>query len=513
MPVVNFPERDKDRDRERPAPATTASAIAAVLFLGIVTRFGWLSDDAFISFHAVDNLMTGHGLVSNVGERVQAFTNPLWTLLMAVPLRVTGDVYGTAILLSLACSLALVVTLWRLHRGGWPTVWILLLLSTSFSFISFSTSGLENPLAHLLLALFFVTAIKEPVSLARLWLLGALVVLNRMDHALLVLPMLVLSVWRRPVVWRSVALGLAPLVTWLVFAVVYYGFAYPNTAYAKLNVSIGRDMLLAQGLTYLVDSVLTDLLVLPAIALAIVGAIWARPRSRTSLAFAAGLASYLLYICWIGGDFMSGRFLTAPFLLAALLLSVTVQLHPRGALALAIVALFAGQRLLLPVPVDVATQCPVPTSGVVDERACYVEHTGIAQNMRVKKFKRHPYFLEGAKLQAAGKKVVVSSLVGMGGFAAGPGVHLIDPYALTDPLLARIRFSPRGDWRPGHLLRPLPDGYALSVERGQNLVEDPCIRDLLTDVWLITRGPLFTLERWKAIARRNLTARTCPQPG
>jgi arabinofuranosyltransferase len=508
MPVVKFPEKEKER-----SAATTASAIAAVLFLGIVARFGWLSDDAFISFHAVDNLISGHGLVSNVGERVQAFTNPLWTLLLAAPLAATGDIYNSALVLSLLCNLGLVVAVWRLHRGGWPAVWTLLLLSTSFGFISFSTSGLENPLAHLLLVLFFVVAFREPVSLAQLWLLGGLVILNRMDHALLVLPILVVSLRSgKPIAWRSVALGIAPLVAWLMFALVYYGFAYPNTAYAKLNVAIGRDLLLAQGLTYLVDNVLTDLLVLPTIVLAVVGAVWARPRSRNALAIGGGIAAYLLYICWVGGDFMSGRFLTAPFLLAVLLLSVTVHLHPRGALALSVVALFAGQRLLLPLPVDVTTHCPVPPSGVVDERACYVEHTGIAQNLRTKKFKRHPYFLEGLKLQSSQRRVAVSSLVGMGGFAAGPGAHLIDPYALTDPLLARIRYKPAGDWRPGHMLRPLPDGYVLSVEQGQNVVKDPCIHALLDDIWLITRGPLFTGARWKAIFRRNLTARTCPQP-
>jgi arabinofuranosyltransferase len=505
---VDTPATDNEK------AATTASAIAAVLFLAIVTRFGWLSDDAFISFHTVDNFITGHGLVSNVGERVQGFTNPLWTLLLAAPLRLSGDIYSSAMLLSLLCCLALVVTVWRLHRGGWPTVWILLLLSTSFAFVSFSTSGLENALAHLLLALFFVTAVKEPVSLTRLWLLGALVILNRMDHALLVLPTLVLSLVRsRPLPWRSVALGLAPLIAWLVFSLVYYGFAYPNTAYAKLNVAIGRDMLLAQGLTYLVDSLLTDLLVLPTILLAIVVAIWARPRSRTSLALAGGIACYVLYVCWVGGDFMSGRFLTAPFLLAVLLLSTSVQLHPRAALALAVIALFAGQRLLLPVPVDVGTHCPVPPSGIVDERACYVEHTGIAQNLRAKKFKRHPYFLEGLKLQSGQRRVAVSSLVGMGGFAAGPNVHLIDPYALTDPLLARIRYRPAGDWRPGHLMRPLPEGYALSIERGENQLQDPCLRAMLDDLRLITRGPIFSAARWKAILRRNLTARTCAQPG
>jgi arabinofuranosyltransferase len=503
MPTVKFPEKQ--------SVATTASTIAAVLFMGVVTRFGWLSDDAFISFRALSNFVTGNGLVSNVGERVQAFTNPLWTLLVAAPYGLTGDIYGSAMVVSLLCCLGLVVWVWRLHQGGWATVWTLLLLATSFAFVSFSTSGLENALAHLLLVLFFATSIKETVPMGRLWLLGSLVILNRMDHALLVLPILVLSlIGLRKVAWRSVLLGLAPLAVWLGFALVYYGFAYPNTAYAKLNVAIPRGMLLAQGLAYLVDSLLTDLVVLPTIVLALMAAFWARPRSRTALAYAAGIASYLLYICWVGGDFMSGRFLTAPFLLAVLLLSVTVHLHPRGALTLAMVALFAGQRMLLPLPADVPTHCGVPPAGIVDERACYVEHTGIAQNVRVKKYTQHAYFLEGLKHKAAGRKVVVSSLVGLAGFAAGPTVHLLDPYALTDPFLARLQFSAKAGWRPGHMFRPLPDTYARSVEQGQNLIQDPCARALLSDIWLITRGPLFTSERWKAILRRNLSARTCP---
>jgi arabinofuranosyltransferase len=502
MPAVKFPEKQ--------AVATTASTIAAILFMGIVTRFGWLSDDAFISFRALSNLVSGNGLVSNVGERVQAFTNPLWTLLLAAPFGLTGDIFGSAIAISLLCCLGLVACIWRLHQGGWPTVWSLLLLSTSFAFVSFSTSGLENALAHLLLVLFFATSIKDPLPMARLWLLGSLVILNRMDHALLVLPILVLSLLRpRRVPWRSVLLGLAPLLAWLAFALIYYGFAYPNTAYAKLNVAIPRGLLLAQGMAYLVDNLLTDLLVLPTIALAVMGAIWARPRVRTSLAYAAGIVSYLLYVCWVGGDFMSGRFLTAPFLLAVLMLAVSVHLHPRGALALAMVALFAGQRMLLPMPADVPTHCTVPPSGIVDERACYVEHTGIAQNVRVKKFMQHPYYQEGVKLRSSDRRVVVSSLVGMAGFAAGPNVHMLDPYALTDPLLARIRFRPKGDWRPGHMFRPVPDGYLKSVEKGENLLQDPCTRALLTDIWTITRGPLFSRARWRAIVRRNVTARTC----
>ena len=50
---------------------------SAILALSLV-RTAWLSDDAYISFRAADNILNGYGPVWNVGERVQAFTHPLW---------------------------------------------------------------------------------------------------------------------------------------------------------------------------------------------------------------------------------------------------------------------------------------------------------------------------------------------------------------------------------------------------------------------------------------------------
>ena len=49
------------------------------------------------------------------------------------------------------------------------------------------------------------------------------------------------------------AVGLAPLLLWLLWATLYFGFPFPNTAYAKLNLEIPRSVLLSQGLTYVVD--------------------------------------------------------------------------------------------------------------------------------------------------------------------------------------------------------------------------------------------------------------------
>ena len=39
----------------------------------------WMLDDAFISFRYAENWVSGHGPVYNAGERVEGYTNFLWT--------------------------------------------------------------------------------------------------------------------------------------------------------------------------------------------------------------------------------------------------------------------------------------------------------------------------------------------------------------------------------------------------------------------------------------------------
>ena len=46
---------------------------------------GFLEDDAYISLRNAKNLVEGHGLTYNPGERVEAYTNFLLTMLMALP--------------------------------------------------------------------------------------------------------------------------------------------------------------------------------------------------------------------------------------------------------------------------------------------------------------------------------------------------------------------------------------------------------------------------------------------
>ena len=52
--------------------------------LGPLAAVSWfLTDDAFISFRYVRNLLEGHGLVFNPGERFEGYSNFPWTLELA----------------------------------------------------------------------------------------------------------------------------------------------------------------------------------------------------------------------------------------------------------------------------------------------------------------------------------------------------------------------------------------------------------------------------------------------
>ena len=114
-------------------------------------------------------------------------------------------------------------------------------------------------------------------------------------------------------------LGFLPIILWEVFSVLYYGFPFPNTYYAKLTTGIPQSELYQQGWLYFQNSLTWDHITLPVIALGVLFSFFQRKPKQISLAL--GIVLYLGYILNIGGDFMSGRFFSAPFLLSLALIS------------------------------------------------------------------------------------------------------------------------------------------------------------------------------------------------
>lgn len=52
-------------------------------------KWQWICDDAYISFVYARNLSEGLGLVFHLGERVEGYTNFLWTIVLSL-----GDLVG-----------------------------------------------------------------------------------------------------------------------------------------------------------------------------------------------------------------------------------------------------------------------------------------------------------------------------------------------------------------------------------------------------------------------------------
>lgn len=510
----NRPDRWARRDsffgRYVGAPTCQVLILLGCLLLlaAVITARAWLSDDAYITFRVVENAIDGRGLTWNPDERVQAYTHPLWLFLLIAGRAITGELFYTATLLGIGLSVAAIGLLaFRLPLRPTTAALGVLVLAVSRAFADYATSGLENPLTHLLLALFLLAFLLRPPGERQMGLLAflaALLALNRTDALLLVLPALGLALWRGRS-WAALgaaALGFSPFLLWSAFSLAYYGFLFPNTAYAKLNTGIATADLARQGLIYLTNSLRWDPITLVTIAAAIALAV--ASRRANWLAIAAGIALYLLYIVRIGGDFMSGRFLTAPLLMAVvvvmLLLDGRLRTRRRQLVAAGVVVAL-GLVGYLPVW---ATGNPVGDAArrdgdIADERAYYWPNTGLMNPARVP----HPWATQGMELRAQGPAVIEHGNVGFLGYFAGPDVHIVDRNGLTDPLLARLPVRDPADWRIGHFRRNVPDGYIDTLRGGQNVIVDPVTAALYDELATITRGPLWSVARWRAIRRVN----------
>lgn len=226
-----------------PLLRTIGQRLAWIMGVGmvcfVIVRTAWLCDDAFITLRTVDNFINGYGLVWNVGERVQTYTHPLWMFALSAIYALTREPYYTTLALSIGLSAVTVgLILWQSRLDILLTASVAVVLIGSKAFIDYSTSGLENPLAHLLLVVFICLWFKSS-SNARLGLAmggaAGLLMLNRLDHGLLILPALLVAVRRLPCRQALAVLVTAalPVFLWIGFSMLYYGFPFPNTYYAK----------------------------------------------------------------------------------------------------------------------------------------------------------------------------------------------------------------------------------------------------------------------------------------
>lgn len=456
----------------------------------------WICEDAFITLRTVDNIINGFGPVWNIGERVQAYTHPLWLALITPTTYLIGDPYITLIFISYALIIAtlLIVKATRQAWGMWSIIAILSLL-WSRSFIDYSSSGLENPLSHFLIATFLFFWIhphkkNNPLILS---LLASALYLNRPDGVVLIAPALLQVFWQHKKI-IPLLIGSLPAITWSSFSLLYYGSLIPNTALAKLATGTPLSTRIQQAINYIDWTLHNDPMT---IIIIILGTIAGFSQLKLR-ALAIGLILWIMYLCFIGADYMGGRFFSSATLAAAILMA----LASNSALNLSLILSLGSTAWILIHTIGSPSNFEnksISPSGVADERGFYYSKLGMLPSIQQHTWQTHRWFKEG-RLASRTPGVYTRCAIGVTGYTAGPQAYIIDPLALSEPFLARLPSRPIA--RVGHYERAFPAGFLASRIQRKNLIDDPKLKALYADVLLATQSKnLLTVDRLNAIWR------------
>ncbi len=199
-------------------------------------------DDAFISYRYARNLVEGHGLVFNIGERVEGYSNFLWVMLTALGMKLGLEPIGWTRAMGAAAyigTVALGIRLaFRLTRSLWIAMAVALLLGGSTALCGSAMSGLETGLFGFLIMAALSATFEGRLTLAST-LLGLSAITRPEGLGLCVLAVVLTAAYpagrsRRWAETARVAIPAFLLVGGLMlFRLGYYGALMPNSVQAK----------------------------------------------------------------------------------------------------------------------------------------------------------------------------------------------------------------------------------------------------------------------------------------
>jgi len=325
-----------------------AVAVLLALSYGECTQ-----DDAFISFRYARNLLDGHGLVYNPGERVEGFTNPSWTLALAGAMALGVHPIPASVLLGVAGWAAVVGLAARggAGSGPWGAVAAAGFVALDAQGALEAVEGLETAFYAALLGGAWLALARSEAEGRPPWAstaLFAVATLTRPEAPALAAAAhgaLLLAAppgARGPVLRRALAAGaaLAVLLGVLTAArLAYYGAWVPNTVTAKTG-----GLAPLRGLRYLAAHALQHPLWWAAVLLSV------RAPLPGKAAAVGLIGAQLALTVAVGGDFKpTGRFVLPVAVPLAALGAAGLLAHlprrPAAGLAVAAVAALLAVRL------------------------------------------------------------------------------------------------------------------------------------------------------------------------
>jgi arabinofuranosyltransferase len=474
--------------------------------------YRWVDEDAFIDFRIIQNLLAGHGLVYNLGERVEVDSDPLWIFTLAGLHEVLPfmALEWLSVALGLVCTAGGFLTGARAaQRLGYSrhetTVFPLglLMVSVVAGVWEFATSGLEMSMVFLWLGVCFLSLVRVEQRRSRAWPAGLVMGLGELIRPELLLVSIVFLVGLLVVVsapgWSPetgrirrclppvIAAVVIPL-AYEVFRMGYYALLVPNTGLAKAGASAWWT----QGLTYLWNFISPYALWLP-LLLAVpflvsrVSTWWAAGDRMgvvvLATPFVAGWVD-VLYVVYVGGDYMHARLLLPGFFAICLPIFVSTR-QVRSALAVPLVGMAVWAVVCVGwlrfVPPQVTSLNP-QTVFISNERNSWISATKNAHPVTAGDYGKalsgeagrlfrqlarrvppgqqellvitDPY----APIKPSTARTAASPLpfklavnvpaVGVIGYLAGPQVYMFDEFSLANPVGSHTTVTKHA--RPGH---------------------------------------------------------------
>lgn len=509
--------------------------ICGLVLLYVMIKNAWCSDDAYHAYSMSKNFLNGNGFTPTIGKRVNVSTCPLWTIIVTFFMSFFNDEYYVGMVLNISFSIgAFILFGVLLLKDGnglkyekkfnfysccidcCLLVCVTFFLVISKSFISFTTSGLENPLLFFLTALFFIVFYRNREyvftnsELFKLAFIAGMIVFTRIDSLIIVLPAclyaglhidkgLTVKEYVKIISKRilTAVIAVFPFIFWEFFSLLYYGMWIPNTALAKLNTGFPLYQYLERGVAYYVKTLSWDWIVIciPIIFIflfAISFSLQKIPNRNPSFLFlSSGIALYLLYIIYIGGDFMLGRHFTVVFFMSLLGLSIyikTILLKFREKKIMIVIVCILITTLFLvqekKITINLFDKYSVTIPWVyVDERGIYIEYTGLCNVMK------------------KGKNLIRE--------CPHSGIHWYFytrwyEDRLYDPLLSRLPANDQDDkWHVGHMKRVFPKGYTETLETGINCIESESLHKYYDILLHVVSDNIFSISRIQLLFQLN----------
>lgn len=336
-------------DEKIQATKKYVNAIVLIVFIAIVVLFvfsalqiRFIQDDVYTSFRYVKNFLNGKGLVFNEGARVEGYTNFLWVILLSGISTLTNNSFlnlpleSIAQFLSIGFSVLVLfltfllsrkillgdegesIPLLKYCRNRAMTLLPVFMFAFTTPLVYWGVSAMETSLfvSLILLSIFFYLN-NKPAQINKNFIIASVLCSLTRPEGIIFFGMIsihktfvnFISLEREShkekfrlvfdkYYFKEILFFAAPVFAYLIFRLIYYGYPFPNTYYAKTEFTF---KFLVRGWKYFYDFARAYLLFgiflfLPLILLK-------NKKMIKEFSLLCGLTlSWILVVIFIGGD-------------------------------------------------------------------------------------------------------------------------------------------------------------------------------------------------------------------